>query len=300
MARAGRSFVAVVTSSGCLCALALLAVGCVGEPPAEATTVRAAGIVGERVDATVDPAPPVVVAPPPLARELRVATYNILAGTRGVDEVVAAIRSLDAHVVALQEVDNRTRRSGRVDQPDVIAEALGMEVAFAEHRKFGGGRIGVALLSRHPLSNVERIALPGGLLAALRADVTIAGRVVRVFVVHFHPTDPRDSPERQAGMDAARLREADAVLVEATRESMPTIVMGDFNARSNGPEYAAFADHFDDACPSGAATWPDAFPLIRIDYVWMSPDFRALACPSFTPSASDHRPVVVDLARTPD
>ena len=298
----GRSFVAVVTSSGCLRALALLAVGCVGEPPAEATTVRAAGIVGERVDATVKPAAPVVVASrePVLTRELRVATYNILAGTRGVDGVVAAIRSLDADLVALQEVDNRTRRSGRVDQPEVIAEALGMEVAFAEHRKFGGGRIGVALLSRHPLSNVERIELPGELLAALRADVTIAGRVVRVFVVHFHPTDPRDSPERQAGMDAARQREADAVLLLATRERAPTIVMGDFNARSNGPEYAAFADHFDDACPSGAATWPDAFPLVRIDYVWTSPDFRALACPSFTPSASDHHPVVVDLARAPD
>lgn len=259
-------------------------------------------MVPERVEARVEPPHAEVVASPKptVTRALRVATYNILASTRGVDGIVAAIRSLDADVVALQEVDSRTRRSGRVDQPEVIAEALGMEVAFAEHRRFGGGRIGVALLSRHPLSNVERIALPGDLLAALRAEVKLPSGAIDVFVVHFHPTDPRDSAERQAGMDLARRREAEAVLLLATRERRPTIVMGDFNARSNGPEYAAFADHFDDACPEGPATWPDAFPLIRIDYVWTSPDFRALACPSFTPSASDHHPVVVDLARTPD
>jgi endonuclease/exonuclease/phosphatase family metal-dependent hydrolase len=246
------------------------------------------------VDAQSRAAETKVVVPTP-ARDLRVATYNILGGKLGLDEVIAAIRSFDADLVALQEVDDRTRRSGRVDQPRVIAEALGMEVAFAEHRRFGGGRIGVVLLSKHPLANVERIALPGGLLAAVRADVTIAGRVVRTFVVHFHPTDPRDSEARQKGMDIARQREADAVLLLATRESIPTIVMGDFNARSNGPEYSAFADHFTDACPKGGATWPATVPLVRIDYVWSSPDVERLDCPRFTPQASDHRPVVADF-----
>lgn len=296
MARGVRSFVAVVTSSGASCALALLAMAC-GEPPAEATSLRTASIVPERAVEAVDlaaPAPAAEAKPTP-TRELRVATYNILGGKLGVDGVVAAIRSFDADVVALQEVDDGTRRSGRVDQPEAIAEALGMEVAFAEHRKFGGGRIGVALLSRHPLSNVERIALPGDLLAALRADVRIAGKVVRVFVVHFHPTDPRDPLARQKGMDAARLREADEVLVHATREPIPTIVMGDFNARSNGPEHAAFSDHFEDACPDGGATWPASLPLVRIDYVWLSSALARVACPSFTPDASDHRPVVADL-----
>jgi endonuclease/exonuclease/phosphatase family metal-dependent hydrolase len=260
---------------------------------AEPVAAPAAPAVTHREQVVVDAEPPAAgkqIVVPTRARDLRVATYNILGGRLGVDEVIAAIRSFDADLVALQEVDSRTRRSGRVDQPRVIAEALGMEVAFAEHRRFGGGRIGVALLSKHPLGNIERIALPGGLLAALRADVTIAGTSVRTFVVHFHPTDPRDSEARQKGMDLARQREADAVLLLATRENIPTIVMGDFNARSNGLEYAAFSDHFEDACIDAGATWPATFPLVRIDYVWTSPAFERLDCPRFTPPASDHRP----------
>lgn len=237
-----------------------------------------------------------VVEPASVVPELRVVTYNILAGNYGVGEVIVALRSLDADVVALQEVDRDTRRSGRVDQPSVIAEALGMEVAFAHHRRYDGGQIGVALLSRYALANVRRIALPGGGLAALDAEVRLASDVVRVLVVHLHPTDPRDSVAKQAKMDAARLREARAVLDLAGRSTGPTIVLGDFNARASGPEYAAFARVLSDACPGGDATWPATFPIIRIDYVWTSTGLRSLGCPRFAPSASDHRPVVVDLA----
>lgn len=271
-----------------------------GRPPAAASSEAQAAptpavpVPTPSAAATASP-PPATVAAPPAVRDLRVATYNILAGKHGLDDVAAAIRSFDADLVALQEVDSRTRRSGRVDQPHVIAQALGMEVGFVDHRRFDGGRIGVALLSRHPVANVERIALPGGVLAALRADVTIAGRVVRVFVVHLHPTDPRESPAQQRSMDATRRREAEAVLLLATSQNAPTIVLGDFNARSNSPEYAAFADHFTDACPEGGATWPASFPLVRIDYVWTSAALVRLDCPRFEPSTSDHRPVVADL-----
>lgn len=268
-----------------------------GRPTADAPPqVEAAPTSSTVVAVPVAPPPPAAAAPPTAARaDLRVATYNILAGTHGLDEVIAAVRSFDADLVALQEVDSRTRRSGRVDQPQVIADGLGMHVAFVEHRRYDGGRIGVALLSRHPLANVERIALPDGVLATLRADVTIAGRVVHVFVVHLRPTDPRQPLARQRATDATRLREADAVLVRATAEPVPTIVLGDFNARGNGPEYAAFADHLDDACPDGGATWPTSFPLVRIDYVWTSAAFARVDCPRFSPVASDHRPVVADL-----
>lgn len=265
-------------------------------PQVEAAPTSPTVVALPQGSAPVAPPRPAVAAPPTAARaDLRVATYNILAGTHGLDEVIAALRAFDADLVALQEVDSRTRRSGRVDQPQVIADALGMEVAFVEHRRFDGGRIGVALLSRHPLADVERIALPDGVLAALRADVTIAGRVVHVFVVHLRPTDPRDSLAQQRSMDVTRRREAEAVLLRATADDVPTIVLGDFNARSNSPEYAAFADHFADACPDGGATWPASVPLVRIDYVWTSDALDRVDCPRFEPRASDHRPVVADL-----
>lgn len=247
--------------------------------------------------APADPAPARRASPIPAPEtaDLRVATYNILAGKLGLDGVVTALRSFDADLIALQEVDRRTRRSGHVDQPRVLADALGMHVGFATHRRYGGGEIGVALLSKHPLSEVETLELPGGELSALQAEVVVADAPVRVFVVHFHPTDPRDPPARQARMDAMRRREAEAVLLHATARRGPTIVLGDFNARSSGPEYGMFSDHLTDACPDGRATWPASLPLVRIDYVWTSPQLARVACLDLAPAASDHRPVVADL-----
>ncbi len=269
------------------------------DPSPQAEAVQTSSVAAATPSGTVEASPPPAsLAAPTRSRDLRVATYNILAGKHGLDDVAAAIRSFDADLVALQEVDSRTRRSGRVDQSQVIADTLGMHVGFAEHRRFDGGRIGVALLSRHPLANVERIALPGGVLAALRADVTIGVRVVRVFVVHLRPTDPRESLAQQRAMDATRRREAEAVLLLATAQDTPAIVLGDFNARSNSPEYAAFADHFTDACPDGGATWPTSVPLVRIDYVWTSDALARIACPRCDADTSDHRPVVADLRWT--
>jgi endonuclease/exonuclease/phosphatase family metal-dependent hydrolase len=259
--------------------------------PAEAPLAPVAPLPAPSVEV---PAPAVVAVP---AADLRVATYNILAGNHGLAEVVDAVRSLDADLVGLQEVDRGTRRSGGVDQPQWIADALGMEVAFAHHRAYDGGRIGVALLSRYAIAKARRIAMPTGGLAALDAEVKLAGDVVRVLVVHLHPTDPRDPPARRAQMDAARLVEARTVLDLATRARGPVVVLGDFNARPSGPEYAAASAVLADACPDGGATWPASFPIVRIDYVWTSAALRSVGCPRLAPTASDHLPVVVDLAR---
>jgi endonuclease/exonuclease/phosphatase family metal-dependent hydrolase len=280
--------------------LACAALVCACAEPEVAAPVAMAGFIAPK--SARKPAPvrsQVVPAPTPApARRVRVATYNILGGELGLAPVIAALRALDAEVIALQEVDRGTRRAKRVDQPRAIAEALGMHVEFAAHPKRGGGRTGVALLSRHPLTNIEHIELPDGVLAALQADVAIDDVVIRTFVVHLLPTELGDPRARQAGMDIARLREADAVLLRATDQRRPTLVLGDFNALSNGPEYAAFADHFEDACPLGGPTWPTSDPTYRIDYVWSSPELRVLGCPSTTPTASDHLPVVALLELT--
>ncbi len=68
---------------------------------------------------------------------LRLVTWNICSGrTRAgdrfdLDLTLAALRSLDADVVALQEVDRFLPRSGNVDQAGALAAALGMEACYA-------------------------------------------------------------------------------------------------------------------------------------------------------------------------
>jgi hypothetical protein len=62
---------------------------------------------------------------------LRVATWNIAGARReqtnqvDLDAVVAGVRALGVDLLSVQEVDRHLARSGRTDQPTVIAQALG-------------------------------------------------------------------------------------------------------------------------------------------------------------------------------
>jgi endonuclease/exonuclease/phosphatase family metal-dependent hydrolase len=62
---------------------------------------------------------------------LRLATWNIAGARRertdqvDLDAVVAGVRALNVDLLAMQEVDRELARSGRVDQPAVIAQAMG-------------------------------------------------------------------------------------------------------------------------------------------------------------------------------
>lgn len=164
------------------------------------------------------------------------------------------------------------------------------------HRRYQGGEIGVALLSRYPLETVERIATAGSRLGALDAIVRAPLGALRVTVVHFHPTDPRDDAKQRAATDSLRLREATTAL-EAAGSDLPRIIVGDFNARPSGPEYERYAAKLTDACP-GRATWPAELPVMNIDYVWLSRTLRAFECPPIASVASDHLPVLAVVQRS--
>ena len=66
-----------------------------------------------------------------LPDELRVLTYNIHHG-EGVDgkidleRIAAVIKSVEPHIVAVQEVDQGTARTARVDQPAELARLTGL------------------------------------------------------------------------------------------------------------------------------------------------------------------------------
>jgi endonuclease/exonuclease/phosphatase family metal-dependent hydrolase len=64
---------------------------------------------------------------------LRVATWNIAGARRegtdqvDLDAVATGVRALSVDLLAVQEVDRNLARSGRADQPAVIAQALGAD-----------------------------------------------------------------------------------------------------------------------------------------------------------------------------
>lgn len=245
---------------------------------------------------TVCAAPRSAAEPPPL----RVVTYNILAGDRGLKGLVDTLKTTDADLIALQEVDVGTRRSKNVDQAAKLAAALKLHHAFVPHFDFQGGEFGLALLSRHPIVRAERVKVKGSRLSLLDATVHTPRGDVGVVVVHFTVTFPFRDDKEQRATDAARLLEAKAAHALVAKSSRPTIVLGDMNDDSGSPTYEVFAKDLLDSCEVHgyglAKTWNSEFPITRIDYVWASRDFEVRSCGTLPSTASDHLPVVVELS----
>lgn len=84
---------------------------------------------------------------------IRVLTYNIhhgegLDGKVDLGRIAQVIQQAAPDVVALQEVDLGTERTGRVDQAAELGRLTGLHAVFGKAFDYSGGRYGAALLSR--------------------------------------------------------------------------------------------------------------------------------------------------------
>lgn len=240
---------------------------------------------------------------------LRVMSFNIAAGNGDLDAIVATIRASGADVIALQEVDvHWSARSGFIDQATTLGARLGMQVRFAPIYRLPPAldsapprEYGVALLSRHPVlafanrmltrrSTQDPAAPPAPMPGLLDATLEIAGEHVHVLDTHL---DYRADP-------AVRHQQVAEMLALIGASDVPTILMGDLNAPPAAPELAPLFARLTDSWPAGAGpgfTYPAKAPVRRIDFVLTSRHFRAVAATVPATLVSDHRPVVVDLAR---
>lgn len=240
-------------------------------------------------------------APALAARPLRVVTWNIHHG-RGLDDVVDVARLADElaalrpDVVFLQEVDVGVRRSGRANIPDELGARLGMHAAFGKNLDYQGGDYGNAILSRLPLYDVRNLHYQmlraGEQRGVLQARVEREGRALWLWSTHI---DWRpDDAERRANV--AELR---ALLGEL---GAPVVLAGDFNDLPGSAVHATICEDFVDAHAAvgdgDGATYPAAAPQKRIDWVLCGgPDApRPLAARVVPTAASDHRPVLVEVA----
>lgn len=90
----------------------------------------------------------------------RLATYNIHRcvgrdGTRNSDRIAAVLHEINADIVALQEVSSHSEPAG--DMLAYLADAVDMEPIEGVTLTAAGARYGNALLSRFPVSAVNRI-----------------------------------------------------------------------------------------------------------------------------------------------
>jgi endonuclease/exonuclease/phosphatase family metal-dependent hydrolase len=192
----------------------------------------------------------------------------------------------------LQEVDRFVARSRRLDLPAIVAEATGMAMAFGcSQRMDGTGEYGNALLVRGSLREVDTARLPRPRFALGRERRSVVAAIAGladgdVWVVTTHLSVEADEQDRQL----------DAVLEQAAAGSSPQIVLGDWNAtpdRVRAPVLAAGLELVDASMP----TFPADRPRSRIDHVAVR-GLRVVKVTAPATGMSDHRPLVVDLARS--
>ncbi|MFN2556151.1 MAG: endonuclease/exonuclease/phosphatase family protein [Nitriliruptorales bacterium] len=255
-----------------------------------------------------------VGSPPPVRGELRVAAYNTFIRAPDVSHIVALVRDERPDVLILEEV---------LPQPAVLlrrslADRL-PHVWVSESSRVGG----VAVLSRYPITEVRPIAKAGRVsrptavvvldlgnrprsdLPARTAGGDRSGGQHRVQVVPVHLTSPCPSCGesvlgRQAFEAGIRRQETEAI-IRSLDTNLPAIVAGDFNSTSRNDPYrllvsAGFVDAQLEAGSGPGFTWPDRSPpLLRLDWIFSRGlvPADALVGPA---RASDHRPVIADLA----
>ena len=244
---------------------------------------------------------------------LRVATYNIHKGVRGlgprkrleIHNLGLGIEALDADLVCLQEVRLYHQRDAlrfertllgwpEGGQADYLAPD-GYEVAYRTNATTRDGEHGNALLSRWPIGDIghrdvsdHRFEQRG----LLHVPVVWQGVEVHAVVAHF------------GLIHASRVRQVErlAAFIDAeVPPDVPLLVAGDFNdwsGKLDGPMRGIGLRRASAGTERAQRTFPSAVPLFALDRVYT----RGLHCLSASvprnsgwARMSDHLPLLVEL-----
>ena len=237
--------------------------------------------------------------PGPVRRgKLRVMTWNVMGLDGDPKGVLAVIRREQPDVLLLQEAN-------RAHGPDPVLWLIKRLPGWQAVR--GGD---VAILAPHRLAAVGRFSLGprDTSRVALLTSLRVTGREVQVLTVHFNTGLPRaplerawDHPRRNMAEAAAvRKEQADhlAGIIAGTRR--PLVVGGDFNSPPDSYACRALTPALSSAYAVAGAgfgwSFPSPHPVLRIDHLFVSPDLNVLSSRVLPVLASDHRPLVADLA----
>ena len=244
---------------------------------------------------------------------LRIATYNIHQltaipeGARA-EEVVSSLR-------------------GNLQDPDIICfqEGYGLQrmqkTLGYPHMFHIGGSQGI-IFSRYPMLNQGTLEMTGHSTLAGWADIAMPGDTVRLFALYL--SSSRVTAESEQIMEegnfqdketwkeigamlnkykdasARRSEQADIVAEEIALSPHPVIVCGDFNDIPQSYTYhkirGKLVDSFQKRGRGVGTTYAGKVPWLRIDYVLIDPMFEVISHQVPHLTASDHYPVVVEIA----
>lgn len=209
------------------------------------------------------------------SKNIRVMTYNVHHAnppSRGkevieLDTIAATIRRAGADLVALQELDSVTIRSGKVFQLKVLAEKLGMHYHYGKAIDYEGGGYGVGILSRYPIIEAQTVMLPKieGFKGEDRVLAVAKVKLPGGKEIYFCSTHLDVSKAENRDLQAK------AIVTIAKGLSLPVLLGGDLNATDDKASMKELFGYFTDASTQKAPTIPNLQPKRRIDYLLFAP-----------------------------
>jgi endonuclease/exonuclease/phosphatase family metal-dependent hydrolase len=229
---------------------------------------------------------------------LKVMSYNIhhanppsKPGLIDLDAIANVIKRDNPDIVGLQEVDRFTKRSGNIDEAKLLAEKTGMYFQFFKAIDHDGGDYGVAILSKFPIADAAKIALPqvtkGEPRVLSYASIALPNKTSFIFAnTHLDATRP----------DSNRVVQMKTILAALAQRKKPVILVGDLNCEAKAEPIILLDEQFKRSCTTSCAyTIPQDLPKKTIDYIaiknanWTVVSHQVVS----EVYASDHRPIVV-------
>ena len=214
---------------------------------------------------------------------LHIATYNIHKGLSHfnrramIHDLREHLRKLDADIIFLQEVQGKhhghaERFHNWPDEPqyEFLADQVWSDYAYGRNAVYDHGHHGNAILSRYPIVRAENEDVSSTLFerrGLLHCEIQVPGMEVTLHCICVHLALHERGRHYQVG----------SLIDRMNREvpwRAPLVVAGDFNdwrnvAGKRLAEALALDEALADRWGKPARTYPSAFPLLRLDRIYV-------------------------------
>ena len=239
------------------------------------------------------------------------------------NEIAEAIIKLEPDVVCLQEFNHSYTKGGDADNIGLFSASFPHYFYALDYYKPSGVySSGSIIFSRLPIINSGKVRYPGNFNESLiYVDIVRGADTIRIFTTHlqsfaFSSTDYAnmdhltDNEEKAVSASrnifykmknafTSRGEQADVVKNELDKNSLPSIICGDFNDVPNSYTYHHIKDDRQDAFLEKGfgigKTYIALAPTLRIDYILPDKSFTVKRFEMIDENLSDHLMLVTDL-----
>ncbi len=233
---------------------------------------------------------------------IKIMAYNVhhcnppsVEGKIDMEAIARVINAEKPDLVALQEIDVHTSRSGKdLDQAKELGRLTGMKAYFSKGIDYAGGEYGVAVLSRFPIEETSRMDLPvqegtNGEPRTLAAVTVKVSKKQRLIFGSTHLDLKEVNRESQSKL----------IVEKYGKEELPVVIAGDFNAQPTSGVIRFLDEHFVRTCVENCGgTIPVKNPNRTIDFIMYRPSdaFEVVSHKVIDEQyASDHLPIVAEI-----